>query len=386
MCVPRFSLLVAVLVAGLSLGCGDQSSKDGFNSVRVGAVLGTTPGQDDYAYAEIAREFEFPSDHGAHDEFRSEWWYFTSVLVDVDSDREFGVQWTLFRQALSPAALGDGPWMTGQAYMAHMAVTDVSAGRHMHAQRFARGHPELAGASAEPLGLWIEDWRVEAGALEPLMLELRAADEDRFRLELDFEQTRPIVAQGEGGLSSKGPGQASYYYSIPRLRTTGRVGMGGRTFAVQGWTWFDREWSTSVLGDDLVGWDWFALQLDDKRDMMAFRLRRRDGQRDPFDYLMVRDADRIRRLGPADFELVPRGQWRDSHGVEWPLTWQLTVLEAGGRETFDVAALVDDQVMEVGFRYWEGIVGVTRDGRRLGRGYMELTGYGNDSGEERTLE
>ncbi len=380
MSVVRRRTAAWLLLVGTALaGCAaDENEDPGIGAgLRVNTVLGGV--SEGYAKAVEPREFVFPDDHGPHPAYRSEWWYVTAVLVD-DAGRDFGMQFTLFRQALNPTPTGSGPWHTAQAYLAHLAVTDVSAGEHLHAQRFSRGHPQLAGAQAAPFRAWIEDWRLEELAAEPFTVELGATAED-FGVALAFAQTQPLVLQGDAGLSHKGPGQASYYYSMPRLRTEGVLSLDGRDVAVRGWAWLDREWSTSVLGDHLKGWNWFALQLDDGRSLMAFSLTRKDGARDPYDHgLYVAPGGTGRRtLAASDYQLIPERFWQAPDGAAWPVAWRLRFnpgVEAVGGEEWLLEAMLDDQLMDVGLTYWEGIVAV-RDaaGNRLGRGYMELTGY-----------
>jgi predicted secreted hydrolase len=192
-------------------------------------------------------------------------------------------------------------------------------------------------------------------------------------IELTIADGGRIVSQGEAGLSRKGEGNASYYYSMTRLPVRGTIQLDEANIAVQGLGWLDREWSTSVLGPAHEGWDWFALQLDDGTDVMVYRLRRHDGSRDPFDAGKLVYADgQDETLSSADFRLTPADYWTDPAGVAWPRRWQLSV---AGRQ-LTITAAVDDQLMDTAVRYWEGLVHVADiDGRRLGQGYMELTGY-----------
>lgn len=365
------SSLAALLVALLACGaCSEQPNESPLTGgqLRLGSVLGETA-LDGFARADRVREFVFPEDHGPHPDFRSEWWYLTLVLADA-AGRDVGVQFTLFRQALLPPAGETGNrWQSGQIYLAHVAVSDTAAARHFSAERFARGHPELAGVEAEPFALWLEDWRLEhAGEV----WRLRAAT-DAVRVELELDMAVPIVLQGEAGLSRKGPEQASYYYSMPGIPAAGRIWVEGEPRPVRGLGWLDREWSTSVLSDGQIGWDWFALQLDDGRRLMAFQLRRRDGARDPYDQGMLVEADGIaRHLQAEDFTLSPARYWRDGAGTDWPVAWQIEL----GTQTLAVVAVLDDQLMQTSIRYWEGMVAVLDDqGRRIGQGYLELTGY-----------
>ncbi len=349
--------------------------------MRISAVLGERD-LVGFNQATQPREFVFPQDHGLHPGYRSEWWYITAVLKDADG-REFGVQYTLFRQALTPTPTGAGPWHSGQAYMAHVAVTDVDNNRHFHDQRFVRGHPKLAGVTAaDGFRAWLEDWVLEGLNVDARQFDLRLlAPTTRFDLDLELRQQQPIVLQGDAGLSHKGVGAASYYYSMPRMQISGAIEIDGQRHEVTGLGWLDREWSTSVLPVGVAGWDWFALQFFDASSLMAFRLRREDGLRDEYDHGLrvptfnsaAQSADASGTvLGTEDFELTPMRYWEDKTGIHWPVGWQLSLKD----EQFFIEALVDDQLMDTGILYWEGIVGVTdADGTSVGRGYMELTGY-----------
>lgn len=387
-CNIRRFCWTAVLL--LSAACGDEvvNNPGPLVGMRISSVLGDEQASG-FLRADRPREFVFPADHGLHPGYRSEWWYLTAVLEDAEG-REFGMQYTLFKQALSPAPTGTGPWHTGRAFLAHLAITDVSDNAHLHEQRFARGHPKIAGVTTQPnFRAWLDDWVLQDRGQQYLDLQLQARASE-FAVNLRLKQQQPIVLQGEQGLSRKGEGSASYYYSMPRLEVSGEIERGGRTHQVKGLAWLDREWSTSVLPDGVVGWDWFALQFFDRTSLMAFRLRRQDGLRDVYDHGMwipasiqgeaVQDEEgptaardnQARVLTPDDFLLTPTRFWTDHQSVSWPVSW---LLDVQGKQ-YTVEALVDDQVMDTGFVYWEGMVGVQDDtGRDVGRGYMELTGY-----------
>jgi predicted secreted hydrolase len=341
--------------------------------LRLGSVLGETA-QDGLAMADAPRTFVFPDDHGPHPGFRSEWWYLTLVLADA-AGRDMGVQVTLFRQALTPTAEASANrWQSNQIYLAHFAVTDVASAAHFADERFARGHPDLVEVMAEPFALRLEDWQLlQTGDVWRLQAGMADA-----RVEIDLEMPVPIVLQGEAGLSRKGPGQASYYYSMPGIPASGRIWLNGEPREVRGLGWLDREWSTSVLSEGQLGWDWFALQLDDGRRLMAFQLRRDDGARDAYDQgLLVTPDGAARHLEAADFRLEPTRYWRDEAGTDWPVAWRL-VLDG---EVLLVEAVLDDQLMQTSIRYWEGMVAVhSEQGQRIGQGYLELTGYDGPAG------
>lgn len=360
--------------AVMMLGCAEPE-RNAARSLR--SVLGTDAPAAGFARADRIREFLFPADHGPHPSYRSEWWYLTAVVSSTGSEtREFGVQFTLFRQGFEPRSGGtpepnDGPeaWRTGQGYMAHVALSDVAARRHFAAERFSRGHPELAGARADPFRVHLDDWQLAStgDAFSPLRLTTGSAD---FSVDLLLTATRPAILQGDGGLSRKGSDNASYYYSVPRMEARGELVVGGSSHAVGGLAWMDREWSTSVLGDAYVGWDWFALHLDDGRDLMFYQLRRLDGQTDAYNAGSLGNGEVSRTLTAGDFSLTPIRHWRG-----WPVVWEL-VLRDDEPQHYVVRAAIKDQVMDTAVRYWEGVVHVEDDnGRPRGSGYMELTGY-----------
>lgn len=362
-------------VAFLLLGCAEPEP-DPARSLR--SILGSADGNAaGFARADRIREFVFPRDHGPHPSYRSEWWYLTAVVSTVGSEtREFGVQFTLFRQGLETRngaipVPNNGPeaWRSGQGYMAHVALSDITARRHMTAERFSRGHPALAGAHADPFRVYLDDWQLAStdDVFSPLRLTVNTAD---FSADLLLTAKRPAILQGDRGLSRKGPDNASYYYSVPRLEAGGELVVGGSSHTVGGLAWIDREWSTSVLGDAYQGWDWFALHLDDGRDLMLYQLRRLDGRTDPYNAGSLGDGQVARTLTADDFSLTPIERWRG-----WPVAWQL-VLRGEEPQHYVIRAAINDQVMDTAVRYWEGVAHLEDDeGRRRGAGYMELTGY-----------
>jgi predicted secreted hydrolase len=336
-----------------------------------------------FARALAPRPFAFPADHGPHPDFRTEWWYYTGNLTAADG-RHFGFQLTFFRTALAPPSAGDGArasaWATRQLAFAHLALTDTAAGRFHAADRLTRQALGLAGARAQPFRVWVEDWSVEGEPPGGLPMRLRAAEGD-VAIDLVVSTDRPPVLQGDRGLSRKGPepGNASYYYSFTRMAARGTVRRGGETLAVSGTAWMDREWSTSALGADLAGWDWFALQLGDGRDLMFYVLRRRDGTADPFSAGVLVDAGGATRpLGAADVSLEVLAHWTSPRsGVRYPARWRLAVPAADLR--LDVVPRLADQELIVTTRYWEGAVAVegsAGSGTVRGVGYVELVGYG----------
>ncbi|HEY0093038.1 MAG TPA: carotenoid 1,2-hydratase, partial [Archangium sp.] len=280
---------VAVVLVGLAAGAAyvtrDTSPPlEKAPTLKVSEALGGgAQGAEGYTRALEPREFHFPEDHGPHAGFRTEWWYWTGNLSTADG-HDFGYQLTLFRTAFAPKEKErTSAWGTRQVYMGHLAVSDIGAGRFHAFERFSRATLGLAGAQAEPFKVWLEGWSAEAVGDEALPMRLTAQAEG-VSLSLVLEAGKPPVLQGDRGLSQKGPepGNASYYYSLTRMPTRGQVTVEGRAYEVTGQSWMDREWSTSALSGDQVGWDWFALQLSDGGELMYYQLRRRDGTVDAF--------------------------------------------------------------------------------------------------------
>jgi predicted secreted hydrolase len=377
------TLPVILLAAVLYLRARPVSAPDQ-GGVAVSQALGGIP-EAGFARALSARTFRFPEDHGPHPQYQTEWWYFTGNL-EASGGRRFGYQLTFFRMALSPgAAARASHWGAEQVYMAHFALTDVKGKRFIVAQRLSRAALGLAGAGGNPLAVWLEDWSARGSSDSPLSMKLAAAD-GGAALELDLTSLKPVVLNGAQGLSRKGrePGNASYYYSIPRLATRGTVTVGGERFQVSGLSWLDREWSTSALAGDQAGWDWFALQLSDGRDLMFYRLRKKDGSADPFSGGTLTAADgSSRRLTAAEVQLSATEWWvSPASRTRYPSRWRLKIPDSG--IDLEVLPRLAGQELLGSFNYWEGAVSVKGLGNSVlgGSGYLEMTGYEDMQGKK----
>jgi len=404
---PLARLLPALFTAALLLvataGCDRPADSVSSESVAVAGAMGSgdTTG---YARAREPRRFSFPKDHGPHPGFKTEWWYVTGNL-DTPKGRHLGYQFTIFRIAMAPPDSGRAPlqpastggadtsasgWRTDQFYMAHLAVSDVRGERHYDFERFARGAAGLAGARAEPFRVWTEGWQMaepdSAGDADifPLRLTAQAGGsngEKSVALDLRLTSAKEKVLQGERGLSQKGPGagNASFYYSFTRLPTEGTVAAGGDTLRVRGPSWMDREWSTSALGKEQAGWDWFALQLSGGRELMYYQLRQKGGAPSAYsEGVLVGPRGEVTHLTREDVALDVLEQWTAESGATYPAKWRLRVPS----ENLDltVTPYFENQVMNTSVRYWEGAVRVegSAGGSASGSGYVELTGYGEE--------
>ena len=271
--------------------------------------------------------------------------------------------------------------------MGHFALTDINENDFFFKEKFSRGAVGLAGAETNPLRIWIEDWFLEGSTQDKNVFPLRlSGGADGIQLDLTLQEGKPVVLQGEEGLSKKGnaPGNASYYFANTRMPASGTLLVNGELLEVSGLGWMDREWTTSALSDGQVGWDWFALHLDDGWDLMVYQLRRADGSADPLSAASLIDPSGRKttlQLG-SDILIQPNDYWNSSLGdAQYPSGWNIKVPS----QDWDllVEPAVDDQELLVTFRYWEGSVrvsGTGKNGARMnGRGYAELTGYAGDA-------
>jgi predicted secreted hydrolase len=372
--------VLVALAVGAWLVTREATPVEEGTRLTVAESLGGTGGMEGYARASTPREFHFPEDHGPHPEFRTEWWYWTGNLETADG-RAFGYQLTLFRIALAPReAARASEWGSRQVYMGHFALSDIGAGRFHAFERFSRAAVGLAGAQAQPFQVWLESWKAEAteGGVFPLRL---SAEAQGVALSLVLEEGKPPVLQGDRGLSQKSAeaGNASYYYSLTRMPSRGTVTVDGRAYEVTGTSWMDREWSTSALGANQVGWDWFALQLSDGSELMYYQLRQKDGSADPFSAgTDVPAQGEPVRLSRDEMRMEVLDTWRSPRtGRTYPARWRLSV--PSRQLVLEVTPAQADQELPVTVLYWEGAVRLqgTRAGQPVtGRGYVELTGYG----------
>ncbi len=325
------------------------------------------------------RAFIFPQDHGAHPEYRIEWWYFTGN-VQTKTKRKFGYELTFFRFALTPEQIKTpSAWRDNQMYMAHFAVTDVESNKFYVNEQTSRAGNGLAGASSGHYHVWLNDWKAEAIKGNDSNIQLTAKSDD-FSISLQLQAKKKIALQGIEGLSQKSPepGNASYYYSYTRMQTTGQIQIKQTSYKINGISWMDREWSSSALSKKQVGWDWFALQLSDNSELMFYQLRQKDGSISTNSSGAVFFANESKTdLNLSDIKIKVIGQWKSPHTqINYPSKWQLLIPKL--ELDLIVTPLIKDQELNVRYRYWEGAVDVTgeKQGQVIqGQGYVELTGY-----------
>lgn len=313
---------------------------------------------DGFAVTEPNPVFDFPQDHGPHNDYRIEWWYLTANLRDADGT-PYGLQWTLFRSALAPEE-GEG-WAAAQLWMGHAAVTTQTA--HYVSERLARGGIGQAGVVADPFDAWIDDWSL-SGDWSTLRMTASGAD---FAYDMTLTAQGPLVFHGQDGYSVKSAdGQASYYYSQPFFEITGTLNLPDGDVEVTGNAWLDREWSSQPLADNQTGWDWFSLSFDDGNKLMGFRLHQTDGAHFTSATWITPDGT---TTPLTDGALMATPLAANDNDV--PVRWRVTLPAKGVDVT--VEAINENAWMATLIPYWEGPVTVT--GSHTGIGYLEMTGY-----------
>ena len=357
-----------------------------------------------FTQALAPREFVFPGDHGAHPGFKTEWWYYTGNLF-TEEGRQFGYQFTIFRNQLSPSdadfarinqeepvlmnpeeeGARDSEWSTNQLYLAHFAISDVSKKDHVFDERYSRGTAGLAGTSVDPYRIWLEDWEItrvkdSKASDERFQMRIKAEMSNGTALDIVLNPQKPLVLQGEEGYDKKGgeDGNASYYISFTRMQTEGLLKKEGESLAVSGLSWMDHEWSTSALDSGQTGWDWFSIQLSNGYELMYYQIRNVDPDLAPQTTgSLVTPNGQKRDLDQGEVRLEVLEYWASPHtGARYPVQWTLAI--PSEELEMDVTTVFDDQEMTVSVQYYEGALQVSgkfRDEAIDGNGYIEMTGY-----------
>ena len=355
----------------------------GAGMVAILCLLGTssTPAEEAFRQALPGYRFVFPRDHASHPEFKTEWWYYSGHLRTEDG-LPFGYQLTFFRVGVDPSLRGDSRsrWAVRDLYLAHFAISDLRQRRFLYWERRSRGAMGSAGASVEALKVWNGTWAAEADGGPHHLI----ASVEGHALDLTLTLMKPPAIHGQNGVSQKaeGLGRASHYYSLTRMATRGTLIVAGKRQRVTGSSWMDHEFGSNQLTASQVGWDWFALQLEDGAELMLYQLRQIDGHPDPHSSgSLIHSDGRVEHLPLSAFQLEPQEMWQSSKSSgRYPTRWRVQVPERG-IDLMVRAAFPDQELDTRGSTqviYWEGSVTVsgTSGGRPIsGVGYLEMTGY-----------
>jgi predicted secreted hydrolase len=340
-------------------------------------LVATCATAQDYKIAQPGYTFSFPRDYFNHEDYQTEWWYYTGNVKAADGHR-FGFELTFFRQGVSRAARSSS-WFVDDLWMAHIALSDLTGGRFYSEERLNRAGPGVAGVDAQTGLVWNGNWQAHIAERGE---ELRGVA-DRFELALNLNPVKQPVVQGENGVSQKaeGAGHASHYFSVTRLLTAGSIALDGKTYQVEGTSWIDHEFFSGSMAANETGWDWLSVQLADGTELMLYRLRHNDGSIDPYSSGSYVDASgKSQFLSSRDFQMTPApDKWTSpSTRAAYPIRWHVSVPRL--KMELDVITPLKSQelVGRFGTSYWEGAIDVAgaRDQSPLrGVGYLEMTGY-----------
>jgi predicted secreted hydrolase len=366
--------LIALWTAGLPAVAGSATPG---TPAAAGPVAAPGPARhfDEYAPVTSGQALVFPRDFGSHPLFRTEWWYVTGWLTTAGGE-SLGFQVTFFRTKPAVDPANPSAFAPRQLLIAHCAISDPRRGRLWQDQRIRRAGLGLAEAAENDTEVWIDDWSLKhAGGQYTAIIVA-----ENFALHLVLADTQPLLLNGVSGVSRKGPASeaASYYYSLPHMKVTGSIARDGRTDRVTGEAWFDHEWSSQYLDDHAAGWDWTGINLDDGSALMAFRIRGLDGGTRWTGGTLRGSDGTVHALDTNEVRFQPGREWTSPRtGIHYPVEWHVI---AGARD-LELRPLLDDQEndtrLSTGAIYWEGAVRATENGRPVGRGYLELTGYGD---------
>lgn len=345
-------------------------------AVMSGAATVADPArQTVYAAVTPDRTLTFPRDYGSHPDFRTEWWYVTGWLT-TEGGESLGFQITFFRTKPDIDTANPSAFTPRQLLIAHCAISDPKRGRLWQDQRIRRAGLGLAEAAESDTNVWLDDWSLKR---ETGTYHARISAEN-FALNLALADTQPPMLNGDSGVSRKGPSPeaASYYYSLPHMTVTGTIARAGTLARVTGEAWFDHEWSSDYLDSQASGWDWIGINLDDGAALMAFRIRAADGTARWAGGTYRASDGRVELLKPQDVHFAADRPWVSPRtGIRYPVVWHVDA----GPHRLVLEPLMDDQEndtrLSTGAIYWEGAVRAFEGNTTVGRGYLELTGYGD---------
>lgn len=384
--------IFAVLLI-LGLGFVYWYTLDGEDEIRASVSVAEAMGEGDqegYLRATGPKEFTFPEDHGPHLGFKTEWWYYTGNLF-TEEGRQFGYQFTIFRSQLTPQAKdeketdNESNWNTNQLYLGHFAISDIANEEHIFEERYSRNAAGLAGAQTDPYRIWVEDWEIKRVGNQNtddknIAVNINAMMDDGAAIDLNITPIKPLVKQGDKGYDKKGSeeGNASYYLSFTRMKTEGTIAKDGQEHQVSGLSWMDHEWSTSALGENQEGWDWFSIQLSNGYDLMYYQLRNKDGTVSEFTTGALVDPEGNKTIiTPEDVTVEVLDTWESTRTKStYPSRWKIEI--PGFDLSLQLKTLFDKQEMNVSVQYYEGALSVSgrmNDDEISGNGFIEMTGY-----------
>ncbi len=373
-----FLLLIIIIVSVYFFWDNNNNQESEFSISVSDAMSGNE--LDSYKKADKVIDFHFPEDYGPHEDFKLEWWYFTGNLKSSDN-REFSYQFTIFRNALNNENLNiNSNFSTNQLYFAHLGLSDINEEKHYCFEKFARGIKGLVTTNINPLEISIENWGIFADFPDSnylLPIFKIKAETDSIKFDLSLKPEKKMVLHGDRGLSLKSnSGTASYYYSFTRINTEGKIEINKKEYSVKGYSWMDREWSTSALTKNQKGWDWFSIAFNDSTELMYFRLRDENSNTDFAKGTFVFENGNSEMIKSNEIKFDFKNFEKLKSGKTYPQKWRIQIPKYSTDIT--VETRIKEQEMKLSVNYYEGSIKVSgrnRNKKVAGLGFVELTGY-----------
>jgi predicted secreted hydrolase len=318
-----------------------------------------------------------PNDMHPHKEI-VEWWYYNGHLQDTKGNR-YAFMNCLFKVDIRKVNI---PYLRipfkkqniiSDIYFAHSVLSDITHGKNWKEiqnisllSRDSFKRPLFYANYADPI-ITRGYMNSEIAETKPGTFHIKT---ELMDLWMESKKT-PLLEGGKGYISAGNRG--SYYYSLTRLETRGKIYVDKKWIDVTGLSWMDHQWANVPYSKDK--WTWFSVQLENGTDIMCVEYDNRKW----IDCL----ADIIHENGRMEhykkLELYPgKKAWKSSAtGSVYPLSWSIKIPEAD--ISLEVASLTKNQEMIFrAINYWEGPLQVTATigGKKVkGQGFMELVGY-----------
>lgn len=311
----------------------------------------------------------------------AQWWRCTGHLGGADGHR-YDFSLTIFRY---DAAIGTTrpheahetgeTWAGGVTYAATLGIVDEARRAFSQAERHERAARGIASAAYDRIDLRVADWTIADAsprAHSRTSLRLRA-NTANASLDLDLDATKPPFAFSDGEVD------------VPSMRANGSLAFDGVARKVRGDAWLDTTFGTRARAAGALGWDRFTIELDDGRAMLYAFERKRDGSRVVVRATLFDRSGRANRLplAPGRYRLGTKAAagWRSLvTGARYPNVWGLNIPELDMQTSLEPVLYEQEIVASGGVPFWSGAVEFYdvrpwSQGLRLGRGYVELTGY-----------
>ena len=302
-----------------------------------------------------------------------QWWYWTGH-IKTESGRRFGFELCFFAVDVEAAHLfqmiaekihgKDIPDDLLTVQMMNTAITDIDNQQFFSRVEYKPGPPKEIKDGFD-LSNILASCLAQGGNGEDHLV----SKVDKFELDIQIKSQSPATIHYDGEKHEYSFGGYTYYYSRENMLGEGTLTYDGKTENVAAQVWFDRQYGQLLQAAFLIGWQWFAIQLDDDIQVMLFAYH---DKKEHMGSISYSDGSTV-ALGADDFSVTILDHWKSPHtGRKYPSKWQAKF------KNFDLLitpSVADQELYEPWLfpKYWEGACSVT--GSHNGSAYVELTGY-----------